>query len=147
MRAILLGILLILTPNLYANPPIAVTAWTKKILMNTLTVDYTYKNKAPGETPEGFTVNAWSAIREFLGGYIQVIRDRKLSIHPVFLVEPQVVDSGVVTGIHFWRVNSKVSLPELNIQVVFSLITIATAPSSNTPYVIQSISMIKEENP
>ncbi|WP_149865173.1 hypothetical protein [Legionella saoudiensis] len=145
MRALVLGIILIVAPNLYAKEPMPVTAWTKKTLLNTLSVDYKTIDEEHMEYRAGFTMNAWNALKGFLGGYGQTIRDKELSIHPVFLIEPQVVDSGIAAGVHFARVNTEVLLPEINVKVAFSVIVIATKPPSSSPYLIQSISMVKEE--
>ncbi|WP_133136848.1 hypothetical protein [Legionella rowbothamii] len=145
MRALVLGIILILAPNLYAKEPMPVTAWTKKTLLNTLSIDYKSIDEEPNERKIGFSVSSWDALKGFLGGYLPTIRDQQLSIHPVFLIEPQVVDSGVASGIHFARVNTEVLLPEINAKIAFSVIVIATKSPSTTPYIIQSISMVKEE--
>lgn len=145
MRALILGIIIILAPNLYAKEPIPVTVWTKKILLNALSVDYKSIDENPEEYKAGFTINSWDALKVFLGGYAETIRDKELSVHPLFLIEPQVVDSGVVSGMHFARVNTEILLPEINVKVAFSVIVIATKSPSSSPYIIQSISMVKEE--
>lgn len=145
MRALVLAIIIILAPNLYAKEPMPVTAWTKKILLNALSVDYKSIDEEPEEYKAGFTINSWDALKVFLGGYVETIRDKELSIHPLFLIEPQVVDSGVVSGMKFARVNTEILLPEINIKVAFSVIVIATKQPSSSPYIIQSISMVKEE--
>lgn len=144
MRTLLFGIILILAPHLYANPVIEPTQWTQELLLKTLTVDHNATNDNPNETREGFTFNAWNALRIFLGGYLPIIQKQQLVVHPTFLIEPQIVDSGEVSGIRFWRINTEIALPELNTKVAFSLIVLATTPSSPTPYIIQSISMEKE---
>jgi hypothetical protein len=145
MRALILGIIIILAPNLYAKEPMPVTVWTKKTLLNALSVDYKSIDEKPEEYKAGFTINSWDALKVFLGGYTETIRDKELSVHPLFLIEPQVVDSGVASGMHFARVNTEILLPEINVKVAFSVIVIATKPPSSSPYIIQSISMVKEE--
>ncbi|MFJ1268885.1 hypothetical protein ACD661_09985 [Legionella lytica] len=145
MRALVLGIIIILAPNLYAKEPIPVTAWTKKILLNALSVDHKSIDEEPQEYKAGFTINSWDALKVFLGGYAETIREKELSVHPLFLIEPQVVDSGDVSGMRFSRVNTEILLPEINVKVAFSLLVIATTQPSSSPYIIQSISMVKEE--
>lgn len=145
MRALVFGIIIILAHNLYAKEPMPVTAWTKKILLNALSVDYKSIDEEPEEYKAGFTLNSWDALKIFLGGYAETIREKELSVHPLFLIEPKVVDSGDVAGMRFARVNTEILLPEINVKVAFSLIVIATKQPSSSPYIIQSISMVKEE--
>lgn len=147
MRSLLLGVFLIFSAGAHAVSNVAVTQWTQTVLLNTLTVDSNYSSKDYEQHSRGFSRNAWNAISGFLGGYIPVIQDHKLSVHPTFLIEPHVVDSGIVDGIHYWRVNEEVAFPELNIKVAFSLLIIETQPTNNGPFLIQSMDMVKQEYP
>lgn len=148
MKSLLLGVFLICSAGAHAVSNVAVTQWTQKTLLNTLTVDSNYSSSNDYEQhSKGFGRNAWNAISGFLGGYIPVIQEHQLSVHPTFLIEPHVVDSGIVNGIHYWRVDEEVALPELNIKVAFSLLIIETGPSNNGPFLIQSMDMVKQEYP
>jgi hypothetical protein len=147
MRPHLLSILLLFATTIHAANSLKVSEWTQKTLTNTLSIDFNYDSSDAEQHSNGFTPFAWHALSGFLGGYLQKIRAQHLTIHPTFLIAPTIVDSGTASGITYWRINAEVLLAEINVKVAFSLIVIATNPSTNEPYLIQSISMIKQENP
>lgn len=122
-----------------------VTTWTQDILLNTLSVDYsTYENTF--QTYQvNYTQNARDALRGFLGNYLPVIQQNQLTLHPLALNTPQVVNEGYFSGIHFWRINQAIALPELNSQISFSVVVIKA--NGNPPYIIQSVSMVKQPYP
>lgn len=147
MRLLLLGFTLLCSSLIHAQHPISVTTWTQKTLMNALSVNYKYGAEEEERDKVGFMPVAWDALTTFLGGYMKTVQDKQLTIHPQFLIKPTIVDSGTASGIKFWRVNEEVLLPELNVKVAFSLIVIASTPSAAGGYLIQSMSMEKQENP
>lgn len=147
MRPLLLSILLLFVTSMHAANSLKVTAWTKKTLMNTLSIDYKYDSSNAEQRSKGFTPFAWHALSDFLGDYLQTVQSQQLTLHPTFLIAPTIVDAGTASGIKYWRINAEVLLAEINLKVAFSLIVIATNPAANEPYLIQSISMVKQENP
>lgn len=118
--------------------------WVKNTLSETLSVNYMEEKDSLDKVNENYTLNAWGAIVSFLGGYMDVIRARQLTIHPVFVGDPVVVTSGYSSGIRFWRINQQVLLPEIKAQLFFSLIVLLRSPDSEEPYVIQSLDIIKK---
>ena len=144
MRSLLLGFFLICSSAVHAATDAEVEHWTKQTLTETIAINYDYDESDREAHKKRYTHFAWDSLSEFLGGYVQVVRDKHLTLHPVFLVEPaRVVDSGVASGISYWRVDEEVSIPELKVVVAFSLIVIATTDS----FLVQSLSMEKQENP
>jgi hypothetical protein len=147
MRPLLCGFLLLFAVSMHAANTLKVTTWTKKTLSHALTIDFNYKNDDRGEQGKGFSLFAWRSLNDFLDNYLQTIRTQQLSIHPNLLIAPTIVDSGTASGIKYWRIYTEVLLAELKIKVACSLIVIASNPSVDGSYLIQSISMVKQENP
>lgn len=137
LRMVLLVFLVFPSLNYAAN--IDVSTWTQKVLLATLTIDYNVK--LPDDLTEvrkNYSPAAWEGLQSFLGDKIEVIRQQKLSLHPVAVGQPMIVTSGVNSGIIFWRINQVISVPELNAVIEFSVIV-----SLADPYLIQTVSMIK----
>lgn len=143
MRSLLLGVFLICSFSIHATNNAEVALWTQQTLLNTFSIDHNYQDSELPKYRTRFTQNSWNAISDFLGDYLQVIRDKKLTLHPVFLIKPTVVDNGDASGIRYWRVNEELLFPEIKMKVAFSLIVIATEHG----YLIQSLDMVKEEKP
>lgn len=146
LQRTLLWLLLFISPlTLYAQNDAEVLQWVKQILLETFSVDYTYKPSDDDQLRKNYTENAWSALIVFLGNYLPIIREERLTVHPVFITEPFIDEKGTFSGVRSWRVNEVMSFPELNIIVAFSLLVIETnAPNGN--YLIQSMDMVKKEN-
>lgn len=119
-----------------------VAAWTQQVLMNTLTVDYQNIDKVPAANKKNYTLDAWEAFTSFMGNYVPIIKDNQLSIQPQAVTQAKVVNEGDYSGIHFWRVNQIILLPEVNLRINFSVIVIK---ANNPPYLIQSLNMIKNQ--
>ncbi|WP_454786122.1 hypothetical protein [Legionella sp. WA2024007413] len=146
---ILLWLILFISPlTLYAQNKEEISQWVKQILLNTLSLDYTYKASDDSELRKNYTANAWDALSNFLGNYLDVIRENQLTLHPIFITEPYVVEQGMALGVHFWRVNEVVSIPELKVTISFSLIVIEAnpQPDGGGRLLIQSMDMIKKDN-
>jgi hypothetical protein len=147
MRPLLLGVFLIFSTAIHAANTAKITQWSKHTLLNALSVHYNDTNSDDEQHSVGLTPTAWDTVHDFLEGYMPTIHDKKLIIHPTFLIDPTVVDSGIAAGIPFWRVNAELLLPEINTKVAFSLIILATNESAKEPYLIHSMKMVKQENP
>ncbi|PWY56900.1 hypothetical protein DGG96_04045 [Legionella qingyii] len=146
---ILLWLVLVISPfTLYAQNDAEICQWAKQILLNTLSVDYNYQASDDAELRKNYTANAWDALTNFLGNYLDVIRENHLTLHPKVIAEPYVAEKGFALGVHFWRINEVFSIPELNLTIAFSLIVIEAnpQPSGSGRLLIQSIDMIKKEN-
>jgi len=112
-----------------------------------LSIDYNYKADDDSELRKNYTKDGWNALSDFLGNYINVVREQQLTLHPVFTIEPFVTAKGIaLKEIHYWRVNEVVSIPELKLTIAFSLLVIEANPTPNGHFLIQSMDMIKKDN-
>lgn len=122
-----------------------VAAWTQTVLINTLSLDYDSYEADIEANRINYTQNARDALRGFLGNYLSVIEENQLSLHPQALGNAQIINEGYFSGIHFWRVNQAIAIPELNIQIFFSIVVVKV--NGNPPYLVQSVSMVKQPYP
>lgn len=152
-RTLFIFVLLLSPFTLYADDDAQeVCQWVKPILLDTLAVDYNIKASDDLELRKNYTDTAWSALTMFLGNYLKIIKEQHLMLHPVYVEEPYVARSGVLksglmSGIHYWRVNTTIKIPELRLTIAFSLMIIGINPSSYGHFSIQSMDMVKQENP
>lgn len=123
-----------------------VCSWTQQTLIDTFSVNYTQTENDFAQVRTHYTLNAWGAISEFLSSYMDIIHKQQLTIHPVILVEPNVVNSGIASGIQYLRVNQTISLPEINTVLELSVVVLKTSVNSKSPYIIQSVNFVKHAN-
>jgi len=117
-----------------------VAQWTQNVLLNTLSINYTDLPTHFAKVKVNYVPTAWEALSSFLGDQVAVIQNDQLVLHPVAVGNAQVVNEGDYSGIHFWRVNQTIDIPELSGTISFSVIVIkATTPA----YLIQSLNMTK----
>lgn len=140
-KALLLFSLLLISPFIHADEDQDILNWSEQTLISTLTVSYNQKVHNWADIKKNYSYNAWSGITEFLGSSMETIRKKRLVLHPVLESEPQLLHSGVNSGIQFWRVKVVISVPELNSTLDFTLVVIASNPDSETPYIIHSINI------
>ncbi|KTD63033.1 Macrophage killing protein with similarity to conjugation protein [Legionella santicrucis] len=129
--------------NLYAQTDTEVTQWVKQIILDTLSIDYNYKVREHLAFRKNYSDNAWNALAVFLGGYVKIVREQHLTLHPKFAKEPFVESEGVSNGVKYWRVDSVVLVAEVNEMVAFSMVV--TKPFDR--FIIQSVDMVKKDNP
>jgi hypothetical protein len=152
-RTLFLLVLIFCPLTLYAHDNAEeVCQWVKPILLDTLSVDYQFKADDDTELRKNYTDTAWSALTMFLGSYLKIIKQQHLTLHPVFVEEPYVVrsevlKSGLLSGVRYWRVNTTIKIPELHFTIAFSLMIIGINPSSYGHFAIQSMDMVKQDNP
>ncbi|HHT0593700.1 TPA: DotI/IcmL family type IV secretion protein [Legionella anisa] len=147
LQRILLWVVFSISPfTLYAQSDNQICQWVKETLLATFSLDYTYKPSDDEELHKNYTENAWNALTEFLGNYLPIIQEKRLTLHPVFIKEPFITEKGTFSGVRSWRVNEVISIPELNIIIAFSVLVIEANPLSNGRYLIQSMDMVKKEN-
>ncbi len=131
----------------YADDEQEVTDWVQKALLSTLSIDYRQTDAEIAKSHKYYLDNAWKALGSFLGDKKAMVRTQKLELHP-FPASPAVVtDTGYVSGIHYWRVNQKIMIPELGTQIDFSVVVLETRPTNGSRFIIQSISMVKKKPP
>lgn len=138
---IIISIFVIISPTAYANKNEEVTLWVAQTLVKTLSISYTSQPNDFEEVKKNYSFNAWDAILGFLGQHKSKIQSDQLTLHPVLGGAPSIVKSGNNNGIHFWRINQLIILPEFRATIDFDLIVLARDPASAYPYVIQGINM------
>ncbi|WP_051555158.1 hypothetical protein [Legionella fairfieldensis] len=142
LSCLLLFFALLFSPFSYSDSDdLQVANWTEQVLLKTLSISYQTTPDDFALLKQNFLNNAWLALSNFLSEELETLRDQQLTLHPAAIEQAQVVNSGYVSGIHFWRVNQTISLPELSLAIAFSVIVIKR--NGTPPYVIQSIDMTK----
>jgi len=121
-----------------------ITSWVQRVLITTLSVSYSDNFRAAPPIRTNYTDNAWAAITGFLGHYVDTVRAQQLTLHPVANGAAIVVDSGVfpndiLPGLKFWQVNQQITIPELRLNISFSVVV--TLNVTDNKYRIQSLSM------
>jgi hypothetical protein len=77
-----------------------------------------------------YTYNAWNSLGEFFNPYIIAVDNNKLTLNPMAVGQPRIVESGIVensnffAGIHYWKVNQLVSIPELALKIDFTVLVV-----------------------
>lgn len=142
-QILLLAAGLLLSSITFAEESQQVENWTADTLTQTLTVNYQETEKDFYPIRRHYSFDAWGMIVNFLGDLMQDVRTQKLYTHPEALTSAKVTDAGVYSGIRYWRVEQDYALPRAGIMIHFSVIVIAGNPDSDTPYVIQSLSMTR----
>ncbi len=137
---LLLFFVLVFSPFSYADDD-EVANWTGQVLLKTLAISYRTTPDDFALLKQNFLHNAWLALNNFLSEQLQIVRNQHLTLHPSAEEPAQVINSGYVDGIHFWRVNQTINLPELSLTIAFSIIVIKK--NGTPPYIIQSINMAK----
>lgn len=115
-----------------------VAKWAQEVLLYTLTIDYTTTPDELAKRRRNFLPVAWNAFRSFIGNRVQVIRDKKLSLHPRPLSSPRVAAEGLFSGIQYWQIDQIIYIPELSLNIYFALLIIKT---NGPPFVVQSMSV------
>ncbi|KTD15141.1 Macrophage killing protein with similarity to conjugation protein [Legionella gratiana] len=142
-KTLLFVVLFTSSLSVSAQTDAEVCQWVKQIILDTLSIDYNYKTRDRTEFRKNYSDNAWSALVAFLGGYVKVVKEQRLTLHPKFAKEPFIENQWVANGVQYWRVDSVVLVSELNEMVAFSMVV--TKPFDR--FVIQSVDMLKKDNP
>ncbi len=146
--SMLLTALLVFSPTLWGDDS-QVAAWTKQVIISTLTVNSTESNEDMDKVRVNYTLNAWDGIYTFLGHYLNRVRQEQLALHPIADGPPTIVYSGKISAdnlfpnMPYWRIELPVYIPEFNLHILFSVLVISPHPEQHK-YLIQSIDMVKE---
>lgn len=125
-----------------------VTAWVQNTLLATLSVSYEDNQPLFDKIKLNYTYDAWNSLKEFLGNYMTVIKNQKLTLHPALNGPATLIESGTVkdshffSGIRFWKVNQSIHIPELKLGIDFSVLVIATSSGN---YLMASLDMLIHE--
>ncbi|MCP0913866.1 MULTISPECIES: hypothetical protein [Legionella] len=118
-----------------------VMSWARQTLVETLSID----GKIDPKLTSNYSLNAWNALNTFLNSLIRQTRAQNLTLHPLLDGPGNLVQSGTVqhsnffTGIRFWRVQQAVAIPEVDKNIIFTLLIIRTTENK---FVITSLDMV-----
>ncbi len=115
-----------------------VTDWTSSVLKETLSVSYLQTPEQVKSTSKYYSYNGWDNIANFLGSRMPNVRKYKITTTPVPDGPAKVVRSGIYKGAPFWRVNQAWQVPQVSVEVWFSVIVIQKPDGS---LLIDSVSM------
>ena len=144
LRAILVTLLLF-SSFTHADPNPDVGRWVRQTLSDTLSINFEQKQDDLMSIRNNYSYDAWNALTGFLSNYINITHSQQLTVRPFFKGNPTIVKQGMSSGIHFWRVNDTVVLPELKVELSFSFIVLLKDINDGSPYVIQSMNIIKRD--
>ncbi|WP_133128742.1 hypothetical protein [Legionella nagasakiensis] len=142
--SLLLIVSLFISTNTYAANDNKIIQWTQNTLLSTLSVSYQENKQHDEFVQSNYTYNARQALHEFLGGYMVVIKNKQLTLHPQLNGPAEVLEAGIVKnstffdGIHYWRIHQAVLIPELNQNIEFTIVVIETLQKN---YLIQALDM------
>ena len=131
---------ILLFPGLNYAGDAKVLDWTTQTFLTTLTLDYKNMTDQLNQSKPYYTPSAWAALKSFLGDKAADIQNEQLTLHPKALGSANIVDSGTIADVTYWRINQTISIPELNISMNVTLVVIK---AKNPPFLIQSVNMIK----
>ncbi|WP_298623726.1 hypothetical protein [uncultured Legionella sp.] len=141
LTIVLFNLLLMLSPITYADKKDEVSLWAAQTLIKTFSISYTSQPSDFEAVKKNYSFNAWDAIVGFLGQNKDKIQAEQLTLHPVLESVPTIVKSGYYNGMRYWYITQNLILSEFEVKIHFALVVLARGPSSDYPYIIQSINM------
>ena len=123
----------------HASSDSYVTDWAQKTLLETLTVSYLTTPEETEAIQRKYSQAAWEPMSAFFNKEIIMIDQQKMTIHPKPLTKPTVTKLTNCISDQCWRVNQSFNIPELHMNVDFSLLVVGASPASDSPFLIQSV--------
>ena len=120
-----------------------VIAWVENVIVKTFSFSSETTPEDNAEVRKNYTNNAWFGITGFFDNYMQIVKEQRLTLHPVIngqtsILEEGGVDKNILPGVEYWRFNIGLLIPELHLNIDFSIVVI-NAPTNK--YLIQSLDM------
>ncbi|CDZ79320.1 hypothetical protein BN59_03638 [Legionella massiliensis] len=128
------------SPLAYAFTNNEVADWAQKVLMNTLSVSYLTTVKEDKEAAKYFSHAAWVPMYDFFLNESNIMKAYKLTIHPRPLTTPTLVEERCFES-PCWRVDQNYDVPELHLNIAFSLLITSKATYGEAPLIVQSLNM------
>lgn len=116
-----------------------VTDWAQQLLIDTLSASYLDTPADIESVQKNYSSAAWDPMIDFFDNERQTIQLYKLTLHPVPLNEPVLSEMDNCGSARCWRVNQTYNLPELHLNIDFSLFIVNSA--NGTPLLVQSLDM------
>ncbi|WP_419418509.1 hypothetical protein ACNVED_08050 [Legionella sp. D16C41] len=119
-----------------------VASWTQQVLLTTLSASYDDSTADVNEVSKNYYPAAWFMMRSFFQDKINEIKEKKITLHPKPLTAPKIVYTGYCGNNFCWRINQQIYVPELGLNIDFSVLLIKlTADDNHAPYRIQSLNI------
>lgn len=125
----------------YATKDNYVSEWVQNTLMETLSVSYADKPSDSVAIQKKYSHAAWEPMSDFFNREVKIINEQKLTTHPKPLTEPTIERIQHCISVDCWRVEQSYNIPELHMDIDFSVRVIKSAPATDAPFLIQSLSM------
>ncbi len=125
----------------YATKDNYVSEWVQNTLMETLSVSYSDKPKDSVTTQKKYSHAAWEPMNDFFDKEIKIIKEQQLVTHPKPLTEPTIERIQHCISVDCWKVDQSYNIPELHMDIDFSVRVIKASPASDSPFLIQSLNM------
>jgi hypothetical protein len=126
---------------IYASRDNYVTDWAQKTLMDTLAASYLDTPEEVEVVQKKYSPAAWGPMSDFFHKELKIIQDQKLTLHPIPLTQATITRSENCISVHCWRVSQLYKIPELHMNIDFSLLIVSASPSGDSPFLIQSVDM------
>ncbi|KTC82114.1 hypothetical protein [Legionella cincinnatiensis] len=133
--------------SLFASPLVSavtnneVTDWAQKILMDTMSISYLTTPNEEKEAEKNFSHAAWEPMNNFYFNESKIIKHYKLTLHPRPLNHPTLIKEELCFGSPCWRVNQTYNVPELHLNVAFSLLITSQKTTNKSPFIVKSLDM------
>jgi hypothetical protein len=122
--------------------------WTQEILMGTLSASYTDTPAEIAAIKKNYLPYAWGPMHQFLLNKRAEINEKQLTLHPKPLTHPKVMESTNCGVSPCWEVVQVFYIPELSVNIYFSLkVTKGTiVKNSPLPFMIRSVSIVIKDS-
>lgn len=119
-------------------------AWTQNLLIETLSASYKDTPSEIRAVQKNYLPYAWGPMHQFLLDKRVEINEKMLTLHPKALTAPQITESNDCELSSCWQVIQSFNIPELSLNIDLSLQVIPgnIVKGSDSPFVVQSLSMI-----
>ncbi|KTD11027.1 hypothetical protein Lgra_1993 [Legionella gratiana] len=119
-------------------------AWTQNLLIETLSASYKDTPSEIMAVQKNYLPYAWGPMHQFFLDKRVEINEKMLTLHPEPLTSPQIIENNDCESSPCWRVIQSFNIPELSLNIDLSLQVIPgkIVKGSDSPYVVQSLSMI-----
>lgn len=122
--------------------------WTQQILIDTLSASYKDTPAEIEAVKKNYLPYAWGPMNQFLLDKRIEINEKQLTLHPKPLTNPKVTESTNCGVSPCWNVEQIFYIPELLLNVYFSLqvTTGAIQKDSTSPFMIRSLSIVIKDS-
>lgn len=138
---ILITMLLMFSPVNANTDDETVSSWLSQTLLKTLAINYEQQPGDFNDLKKNYSLNAWDGMVQFFSRYKATVKDKQLTLHPVLVGVPNIVKSGLYSGIQYWYIEQSVIIYEFKVKIDFAFLVLARNPATDYPYVIQSLNM------